>query len=449
MIKFFSATIVCLLISFNKIPQVPIDETTEILGEVTFSGYYFKYGFYEYNDIANGVIYIYNETNNKIIDVIINDGINSDIFKYIAYIDDSCFIAVSETTIEDDYSVRHFEKTEVIKYSFSGEEIDRIVFEEKALDFFNHNNALVIVKENGDHFYINKDLQKVEQLDLKLEFYQYYSNIFQGNATINDIAIKNEIRIETPGKFKISFENETYFFEYWVTVHPLISIIGETFNEDYIGDVSITYDGDFNVNGNLVSNEVSLDVPGNYSIRIFGENQYIFEEDIIIYPIITYFDGFKTNPYVFDLEVYQSINVFSNGISMLLNDKPYWSETIQSPGEYYLTIYGVNDMVYHLTFNIYPIVIGVENQGVYENLTFEIFGEAILNGEYVSGTVTLGEPGNYVLDLLYEQQISKTFHFEILGSLESDSTNNNLDTYFGYGFILLIVIGGYIIFRKK
>lgn len=441
--------VIFFIMFFNRTPIIPSEETIHILSTTTFSGHTFQYGFYHNLTDEDGIILIYDETNNEVQNVILNGGNGNDVFTYIAYVDDSYFIAVSETIIEEEYSIPIFVQTEFIKYDYFGKEIDRIKFEEQALDYYNHNNSLVVVQKNGDFFYVNEELQVLQELDLELEFYQEYFNVFQGNATVNDVVVEDEIQINYPGYYKISFENANYSFEYWVTIHPLIEIQGTAFHNDYIGDITVRYNNEFYINGEIFTNEVSLEVPGNYGIRIFGENDYIFEKNIIIYPIITYFDGYNTTPFVNNLEVHQGIILFSNGISMVLNDDIYKSTIIQNTGEYDLNIYGLNDMVYTLKFYIYPSVIGIEDLGVYDNVTFELFGEALLNGEEISGSITLSKQGSYVLDLLYGQQIFETIHFEIAGSPEIETEDIDSQSYIGYGFVLLIAFGGYIILRKK
>ncbi len=447
MFKMVSMTLILIITSLNWF-TIPSEENTNIIDSIILEGNEIQYGSYYYLGNVEGIIIINTDNENDIPKVIFNRGQNTDVIQYIAYIDDTYFLAVCVSTIEVTRSDSIFQKMSIIKYSYKGVEQDRIELLTKPLTFYNHDNALVVIQEDLSYFYVDSELNVLDKLTIDFDYEYAYTNFFQGNAMVNDLPV-DDIYITDPGSYKITFNNEEYYYEYIIHIHPVVDISGDMYYENYIGDVLVKHNGFFYINNQEYEDEAILKTPGNYCIKVTGENNYIYEQTILIYPIITFFDGQTTNQFVNNMDMFQEISIFSNGISMFLNDKMYESNVISETGKYHLSVYGINDMVYHLDFNIYPYVLGLEDIDEKHNLSLEIFGEGMLNGERVTKEVTISESGSYQLDLLFENEVFKTYEFTMNIEQNDAEEQNDFSTYIGYGFIAISVIGTFIILRKK
>jgi hypothetical protein len=217
----------------------------------------------------------------------------------------------------------------------------------------------------------------------------------------------------------------------------------------YTGDINIIAKGQIELNGDSYISGDTISNPGYYNLIIYGVNDYIYQENITIIPSITYSLGNLSYNFVDGLDVYQAITIYSNGMTIFVNDEIYNSKQISDTGDYNLTIYGVNGMQYKLTFSIYPKATGIENKGIYEEIDFTVFGDATLNGETISGNTYLDIPGTYRLDLLLNESIYKSYNFTIIGYTPvEEEIEQNIFNY-KYIFYAIIALGGILILRKK
>jgi hypothetical protein len=402
------------------------------------------------NDNVDGYLIITNKNTNQEITRIIYDDLGFEIFNYVADMgNDEIIIICDRYYLSGDFEIPLFKDVLLMKYNFQGDKLSQKILQEKPAYYNNHNNYLIITDRYNTNKYMNSNMEYVSSIEIEEEYIEKYSTQFQGIATINGEAV-NTIDIQYPGNYEIYITNNLYAFSYSITVHPLVIINGNEFNDyEYIGNISISAYGDMELNGeNYISGE-TITKPGYYNLIINGANDYEYQKSIKVIPTITYLLGDSTYDFMDELIVYQAITIYSNGITVLVNEEIYHSEEITDTGTYDLVIYGVNGMQYQLSFLICPEVIGIEHLGIYDQIDFSIFGEAFLNGEIISGEVHLDTPGLYKLDLLFDDNIYESYEFSIrekdLSVVEADESPFN----YNYIFFVFIALGGILILRKK
>jgi len=218
----------------------------------------------------------------------------------------------------------------------------------------------------------------------------------------------------------------------------------------YLGEVSFYSFGDLYLNDKVYNIGSSINDVGNHHMLIIGENGYRKDVFFVILPDISYNNGDIEGQLLNDAEFNTSIRIYSNAQAMFLDGEFYNSEYINQVGLHNISFIGINGYTLDLTFSIYPKISGVEDGNTYENVTFIVFGEALLNEDLITGEITLNEPGEYKLELLFEGEIFETLIFNILAAEEIIEENEEDYTeYFKYIFIFLALIGGMLFLRKR
>ena len=441
-----------LVLSFSNvgIDAICDDELQIIKGYYQNEEYYFEYGsiYYE-NGNTNGFIRIKDRMNSSLIKEIEYDGNNIEIFSYLAEIDNNSFMIVCEQYEKNnEYAIPSFKQTIIIEYDFNGNMLGQYVLYEKYIEYHNHNHYLVMIDSLGKTIYINSEGKPLEAPKIEDEYYDKYIDQFQGNALINGKDV-DSIDLDYPGIYSIEIIDGNYYFLYSVIVIPKIDILGEKYQDYYIGDIEIISKGIIYLNNEEYISNTIINIPGNYNITIYGENNYAYSIDFTILPEISYFDGLNNYDFKENLEVSTPIRIYSDGTASLVDGEIYNSEYIDKIGNHTLTVYGVHGYFVTLNFTIFPSVVGVENGKTYDSLELHIFGNAYLNDELVSGDIFITEPGQYQLDLLFEDYIYESYYFDI-GSNDSENYSSiSKPIYSSIFFLLLISVGGYYIFRKK
>lgn len=424
------------------------DDNVYIKGTYTMGNTLISYGSIS-QETQDGIIILTDIETGVEIQRVNYDNAGNESFVYLADVGDSEFIVVCERYLEtENFEMPTFRDILLIKYDINGKKIDYIPLPDRIESYHNHNYNLVVVNKYNKYIYINTEMIVNDTLIVENQYIDSYVGQYQGSAYIDEEMTDN-LMINGPGFYEINIIDRDYSFSYTVTIEPLVLIEGKKFQEMYIGNVSVTSKGEIYLNnleymsGDLITN------PGFYQLKIKGNGGYEYFDDFTILPSISYFDGEETTEFKNNLEVYKPIAVYSNAISLVLNGSVYHSDMINEPGPYQLSIYGVNGMTYDVFFSIYPTVFGITNHSEYKYVSLSIFGEAILNGETVSGNVYLEKEGEYHLDLLFGEEVCESYDFIIENEADSTVDETKFSFNMNYLFIFIIVIGGWIILRKK
>lgn len=443
----FNLVLLCMLSFMNPFGIFYVNNQ-DIKGEYENQEYRYSYGTVV-NINTDGLLIIQDIDTLEEVTRIVYDRNFTEIFTYVADVGEDEVIVVCERyDLTADFSIPNYNSTVLLKYNLNGDLIREVVLDKVPLEYYNHNNCLVMSYYKNKIEYVNNNMVFIDEIMIEKEYINEYYTQFQGEAYINEKHVES-LKIQYPGNYDIFILDGDYSFSYSIILNPLVTIIGEKFNQEYTGNVSILSKGVIEINGIPYVNGKKIVIAGNYNIRIFGKNNYLYEQNISILPSITYSLKDSTFDFLDGLVVYEPISIFTNGTTVLINGELYHSELITNVGEYNLTIYGMNGMEYYLTFEIYPSVIGVENNAIYEELDFSVFGEATLNGKRITGIHHIEEPGIYVLDLLMGDLIYNTYTFTISGIDNNTSENGNSQFNYNYIFYILIALGGILILRKK
>ncbi|XMB73175.1 hypothetical protein RJI07_04480 [Mycoplasmatota bacterium WC30] len=441
--------IASVIFNLKIIPSIPQDSHVKYMGEYQFDEYILQYGdIKQSSKDCDGLIIITNiESKDEII--VIYDDYGYETIRYVSDIGNEEFIGVcDEYYYSENSKLPIYKYTTLIKYNILGEEVEKLVLNYKPVSYDNHHNYLILTDKDNKVHYFDSDFNEFSNIDIEEEWVGVHKVQYQGELYVNgELSLDSDLVY--PGYYHIEIKNGEYSFEYSITIHPKVIIDGIQYEEFYTNNIHVYSAGDIYINGDSYTSGQEINDPGNYTIKILGINDYIYEESFVIIPVITYFDGNNTYDFIDNLEITSEITIFSNGTSMLVNQETYNSTIISNPGEYQLVVSGINDLQVILNFHIYPTVKGLTEKTIYDSVTLSVFGEGILNGQTVGGVVIVDTPGEYRLDLIYEDDIYKTFEFTIHNIDPEKLETNDISKIFTYVFILLIVIGGYFILRKK
>lgn len=420
----------------------------DINGEYTIENTRITYGSI-YRDTQDGLMILSDVDSGVEIQRIYYDNGGQESFKYVADVGNSEFVVVCERYPKvETYELPSFRDILLIKYDMNGKKMKYFPLVDNVASFHNHNEYLIVQDKTGDSIFIDNNLTVHETLTVDSLYTESYLGQYQGTAYVNG-EITNKLEIDEPGIYEVNICDGDYQFTYFVTIEPVIIIDGKMFQDMYIGEVAVFSKGDIYLNNEIYHSGSYISKPGFYQLKIKGSGGYEYFDDFTILPSLTYFDGKQTVDFTNHLEVFQPIAIYSNAISLVLNGQVYNSDMIVEPGPYQLSVYGVNGMTYDVFFDIYPTVFGITNEGEYEKVSLSIFGEALLNGEIVTGNVNLEKAGTYHLDLMFGEEVFEQYDFSIKAEVESETVETTFDFNMNYLFMGVIAIGGWIILRKK
>jgi len=397
----------------------------------------------------DGAIYFENINKEMECSYIEYDDLGTERFIYLADVGNQEYIAICERYYNSDgYQLPVFKDVILIKYDIKGNRLGYINYNVAPISYNNHNNYLVIRNSDGVIEYINSNLEITSFINLDDAYIGTYQDQYQGVVYINEM-LEEELYIDYPGYYDIRIVNENYEYEYTVAVSPIVEIRGTQFEDMYLDGVTIFSLGEIYINGSLYFDDEYIMTPGNYTITIYGLNDYIYQKEFTLLPSITYNTTGEIIDFIDGLIVNEPVKIYSNGISMFLNGEPYYSERITEPGIHEITIYGINGMQYTLSFIIMSSVTGVVDGGVYESVNFTVYGECLLNGEVVTGDIFLDKEGNYKLEIIDNNEIYEMITFDIESISVSKEDSIRKDINFNYVILVFIAVGGYLILRKK
>jgi hypothetical protein len=235
-----------------------------------------------------------------------------------------------------------------------------------------------------------------------------------------------------------------------VIVEPDVLIEGDMVSGFYLGTVKIFSYGELYLNNEVYEIGDSIYNVGNYHLLVLGDNGYRYEKTFTIIPDISVRQEGGLDVFVNNTDFYNPVQFYSNAISILLNDEYYGSEYICETGDYKITFLGINDYRLDLHFRILPSFQGVEDAGVYQEITFNVFGNARLNGELISGNYKVTDPGQYKLELLFNGEVYNSIEFKVVsGKSDNEVEEDSYLSYLKYIFLFFGMLGGVLILRKK
>ncbi len=438
------------LLNQLALPKIPEYTNLHIVGDIIVDEYFYEYGSITYaNGNTDGILIVYEYDTMTRLNVFIHDNNGLERFTYLALTtNDNILVVCEEYTYTQDYLGSFFSATKVMCFDLEGVKTDQTSFDKKFKYKENHNYHLILVDNNDTTLYLNSDMVALDELPMDYEYQGRYQSQYQGDLYING-TLESELKIDYPGNYEIEIVDGTYSFSYTVTVHPEVEIVGEMYGEYYLDSVKVISKGDIQINSVSYQSGTEIVVPGLYVINIFGVNDYIYSDSVSLLPEITYSTGDYSAQIIQNMQVEEPIYIYSNAISMVLDGEIYQSEIIEESGKHTLTAYCLNDMFFVIDFYLVPYVTGVEDGQSYETVDIYIFGNAYLDQEEVSGNITVSSSGEHLLETYLDGVLYESISFTIYEDETEVEEPGWMDGKIGYVFLAVIVVGGYLILRKK
>ncbi len=282
------------------------------------------------------------------------------------------------------------------------------------------------------------------EIDNVLEYsnYSYFSLQYLGSSYLNDELV-DEIVLEEPGNYHIKIIDDHFLFEEDIVITP--TIIGVLDGGIYNDSIEIMANGNLLLNEEIVISPFTIDEPGEYELKVEGIDGYTFSLHFLY---LFRYEGIEENE-----ETVESVTIQSDAISMLLNDVPYFSELITDVGSYTLTLLGQGGYTEEVHFKILPSIIGVTNYSEYDgDVHIMIRGEAYLNGDIMSDEAYLSDPGSYLIELYFEGELYQQCYFSILDNeneVVDNPSNSSANTVYQILLGGLVLMGIILIVKKK
>ena len=207
--------------------------------------------------------------------------------------------------------------------------------------------------------------------------------------------------------------------------------------EIFFGDVMIEFLNQASLNNEIVENGVYIDYPGNYQLQ-HSNAEY----------------NFIVKPYVLGIENNKSYNesvtpTISSGNVMLNNDVYISGTEISAPGNYELTINGINNYLETYDFTIVSNMTGITNNHTYlDPVTISFTGEGYLNNQFIDSPVDVYETGEYILKIKGENNYLETYYFQIDEEIKTLSIVDFIQRFDIFILVVVLISGG-IILKKK
>lgn len=264
--------------------------------------------------------------------------------------------------------------------------------------------TLVIVGENGYYESITFTLVTGANVEDGKHYNEAITLKFVGTATLNGEPVQPDTVIEKVGNYELVLTDGESTYTYNFVIEPDYSIFDERITSCIIDFDNCTV----TLNGENVTEQITISEVGNYSITVEGENGYSKTIDFAICAEVNVVNGG---------EYAAGLVLNAIGGTIKLNGEDFTNGTIiSSIGTYTLTINGENGYTETITFDIVPEINGIDNATVYYgSVTPSIIGGTLtLNGEeYASGTA-ITEQGVYQLIISGVGGYTKTINFIVL-----------------------------------
>ena len=264
--------------------------------------------------------------------------------------------------------------------------------------------TLVIIGENGYYESITFTLVTGANVENGAHYHEPVTLKFVGTATLNGESVQPDTVIEKVGNYELVLTDGENTYTYIFVIEPDYSIFDGRITSCVIDFANCTT----TLNGESVTERITISNVGKYSITVVGENGYSKTIDFAICAEVNVENGG---------EYAAGLVLNAIGGTIKLNGEDFTNGTILSSiGTYTLTINGENGYTETITFDIVPEINGIDNATVYYgSVTPSIIGGTLtLNGEeYASGTA-ITEQGAYQLIISGVGGYTKTINFIVL-----------------------------------
>lgn len=264
--------------------------------------------------------------------------------------------------------------------------------------------TLIILGENGYYESIAFTLVTGANIEDGKHYNDAVTLKFVGTATLNGEPVLPDTVIEKVGNYELVLVDGESTYTYNFIIEPDYSIF-----DGRITSCIIDFDNcTVTLNGENVTEQITISEVGNYSITVEGENGYSKTIDFAICAEVNVANGG---------EYAAGLVVNAQGGTIKLNGENFTDGTLLSEvGTYTLIINGSNGHEETIAFDIVPEINGISNATVYYgSVTPSIVGGTLtLNGEdYVSDTA-ITEEGVYQLVISGVGGYTKTINFIVL-----------------------------------
>jgi len=250
--------------------------------------------------------------------------------------------------------------------------------------------------------------------------------------------------LEEPGIYSVVYQEKGRQFQYLVLIRDEIKFIGSWTEKGYEKSVRILTYGEIYVNGLLYQEEVLINQPGEYQVRVYYHDYLVYEENITVLPWVTYYNGKDVFDLFNDGIINEPISIYSSATKMILNGEDYLGTTIFLTGDYELLLYVENDLIDKRVFSIEPKVSGVNHHQVYQQVSFYAFGDVYLNQEKINGHQIIDKPGNYVIEVYMKDKLIDRIFFVI----DNQNNDHSIDLLAEI-LLLALILYGALKFLKK
>lgn len=288
-------------------------------------------------------------------------------------------------------------------------------------------------------------MQTVQHTDMNEEYHyknNYFTTYDDTFTKINQIEVSREILTskQENSYLLFSYDYDDYY-EFGLTSNleviqddDLIEV-EENFvftSAHYLRFINSGY-----LNGETISNGYNISYPGLYTF-IYNDNENHFKFDADVRGVE---DG---GVYSEGLTIY-----FNGGNALLDNDVINSGHHVTLPGEYQLTVNGLNGYLEQYNFTITSNMDGVVNNHIYDDLVNVSFnGEGYLNNQFVESPIFIENEGEYVLKILGENNYMETYFFSVEKE-KKDMSFLGFVQKFDVVVLVVTVISGAIILKKK
>ena len=270
----------------------------------------------------------------------------------------------------------------------------------------------------------------------------YFTSYDLSLNLIDTIEISNDIKKITSND-KYILLNYEYDNDYNCAIRDDLSILLPTDiidienNQVFIDEVSIEFLNRALLNDKIVSNGVTIDYPGNY--KLVHNN---FEYNFVVKP--------KVSGVVDNIITNEGVSPVISAGNIMLNNDIFVSDTeINYPGNYTLSIKGINNYFDNYNFTITSDMEGITNNHIYyEDVTVTFNGEGYLNNQFIESPIEVSEAGEYILKIKGENNYLETYYFQIEKTVETMTLVSFIQKFDVFILVGVLITGG-IILKKK
>ncbi|MGD9909537.1 MAG: hypothetical protein AB7U79_02910 [Candidatus Izemoplasmatales bacterium] len=150
-------------------------------------------------------------------------------------------------------------------------------------------------------------------------------------------------------------------------------------------------------------------------------------------------------------ETSECIIVTSNAKQMSIDGLEYVGTLFCDVGKHELVLEGEGGYTKKVTFSILPKIDGVHNYEEFtEPITIFVHGEAYLNGTKMMDETLVSDTGNYLIEVMYDGEIYEQIFFTVrLPSIEEPIIRETKNYVYEIALGILVVVGIYMIIKKK